>query len=229
MTPPAQRDELIDELFPNRPLPPKLAREIGAPKTLKEIEGLALANNPEMVQATADITTAMGGAIQAGVYPNPVIGYEADTVGSAGTRNYQGVFATQTIKTAGKLGLARAAANMDLMNAQLELRKTRFDLLARVRSAYYAVLVAQQNVAIMSAMAWLTNEAYRIQVDKLRSGEATASRAGPIAFFGGAGASGGNSGPESVRRFLEAIDGADWPTRHADRRARRPSPICRLP
>ncbi len=174
VTPPGQRVELINELFPDRPLPPKLAAEVGGPVTLKQIEELALANNPEMVQATADITTAGGAAVQAGVYPNPVVGYEADTVGSAGTRNYQGVFATQTVKTAGKLGLARAAANMDLINAQLALRKTRFDLLSRVKAAYYAVLVAQQNVAITSAMAWFTNEAYRIQVDKLQAGEATA-------------------------------------------------------
>ena len=171
---PGQRNELIDELFPNRPLPPKLAPQAGGPTTLKQIEELALANNPEMVQAAADITSAAGGAIQAGVHPNPTVGYEGDTTGSAGTRNYQGVFATQTIKTAGKLGLARAVANMDLMNAQLALRKTRFDLLSRVKSAYYAVLVAQQNVAITSAMAWLTNEAFLIQKDKLRAGEATA-------------------------------------------------------
>jgi cobalt-zinc-cadmium efflux system outer membrane protein len=172
--PPAQRDELIDELFPNRPLLPKLAPQVVGPTTLKQIEDLALANNPELVQASADVTSAMGNAIQAGVHPNPTIGYEADTVGSAGTRNYQGVFGTQTIKTAGKLSLARSVANMDLMNAQLSVRRTRIDLLSRVKAAYYAVLVVQQNVAITSAMAWFTNEAYRIQVDKLRAGEATA-------------------------------------------------------
>ena len=65
----------------------------------------------------------MGQAIQAGVYPNPVLGYEADTVGSAGTRNYEGVFGTQVVKTAGKLGLARSVANVNVMNAQLALRR----------------------------------------------------------------------------------------------------------
>ena len=114
--------------------------------TLKRLEDLALANNPEMVQASADVTAATGGAVQAGVHPNPTFGYEADTVGSLGTRNYQGVYGTQLIKTAGKLGLARAVANVDLLNAQLTLRRTRFDLLSRVKAAYFAVLVAQQNV-----------------------------------------------------------------------------------
>jgi outer membrane protein, heavy metal efflux system len=171
---PAARDKIIDELFPNRPPPPKLAPQAGGLTSLKALEDLALANNPEMVQASADVTAATGAAVQAGVHPNPTIGYEADTVGSFGTRNYQGVYGTQLIKTAGKLGLARAVANVDLVNAQLMFRRTRFDLLSRVKAAYFAVLVAQQNVAISSALAWFTNEAYLVQVDKLRAGEATA-------------------------------------------------------
>jgi cobalt-zinc-cadmium efflux system outer membrane protein len=229
VVPPGQRNELIDELFPNRPPLPNLASQVGGQKTLKEIEGLALANNPEMVQATADITTAMGGAIQAGVYPNPVIGYEADTVGSAGTRNYQGIFATQTIKTANKLGLARAAANMDLMNAQLQLRRTRFDLLARVRAAYYGVLVAQQNVAIMSAMAWLTNEAYRIQVDKLRAGEATAYEPAQLRSLAvqarAAEIQAQNQYVSSWKQMAAVVGIPDMPTAELEGRADMPAPV----
>jgi cobalt-zinc-cadmium efflux system outer membrane protein len=116
---------------------------------------------------------ARGAAIQAGVHPNPVIGYEADTVGSSYTRNYQGVFGTQTIKTAGKLGLARAAANMSFMNAEIELRQTRIDVLTQVRANYYAVLVAQESLARDIALERFTTEAFRIQVDKLKAGEGT--------------------------------------------------------
>ncbi len=84
------------------------------------------------------------------------------------------MYGTQLIKTAGKLGLQRAVANIDLMNAQLALRKTRIDVLSRVKARYYAVLVAQQNVIITSALVSFTNEAYRIQVEKLKAGDATA-------------------------------------------------------
>ncbi len=171
--PPGERNEIIDELFPNRPALPRLASPAANPTNLKQMEQLAMANNPELVQAMAGITSATGDAIQAGTHPNPTVGYESDTVGSFGTRNYQGVYGTQLIKTAGKLGLARAIANIDLMNAQLAMRRTRVDVLARVKSAYYAVLVAQQNLAISNALVWFTNEAYRIQVEKLRAGEAT--------------------------------------------------------
>jgi cobalt-zinc-cadmium efflux system outer membrane protein len=166
------REQIIDKLFPDRPPVPKLAAKPAGPTTLAQVEQLALANNPVMVQASADVTSAMGTAIQAGVHPNPTFGYESDTVGSFGTRNYQGLFGTQVIKTANKLGLARAIANINLMNAQLDMRRTRISVLARIKAGYYAVLVAQQNVAISEALAWFSNEAYRIQVDKLREGEA---------------------------------------------------------
>jgi outer membrane protein, heavy metal efflux system len=170
---PQLRTELIDELFPNRLPVPKLAPPAAGPTTLKQVEDLALANNPEMVQASAQVTAAMGAAIQAGTGPNPVFGYENDTVGSTGTRNYEGVFGSQLIKTANKLNLARTAANFDLMNSQLALRRTRIDVLSRIKAGYFAVLVAQQNVAVSGALVWFTNEAYRIQVDKLREGEST--------------------------------------------------------
>ena len=45
-------------------------------------------------------------AIQAGLHPNPMFGYVADTISTANTAGYQGVFFEQMIKTAGKLELA---------------------------------------------------------------------------------------------------------------------------
>jgi outer membrane protein, heavy metal efflux system len=172
------RSELVDKLFPN-PAPvafvvPPASLAARPSMRLEELEELALANNPTLVQAAGQITAARGTAIQAGTHPNPVIGYEADTVGSFQTRNYQGVYAQQTVKTAGKLGLQRAAANMDLMNAQLQLRRVRYDVLRQVRAGYFAVLVARESIAINAALVRFTNEAYRIQVDQLKYGEATA-------------------------------------------------------
>ena len=70
--------------------------------------------------------------------------------------------------------MARAIANVNLMNSQVTLRQTRIDLLAHVKTAYYSALVAQQNVTISTALVWFTNEAYRIQVNKFRAGEASA-------------------------------------------------------
>ncbi len=175
---PEVRESLIDELFPSLP---KLKSDIevilpsgGVPLTLEELQQRAVNRNPLVLQAEGDVQAAFGAAVQAGLYPNPVVGYEADTVGSAGTRNYQGMFMTQTIKTAGKLTLARQSANVDLMNAQLALRKARSDLFRRVRQNYYAVLVARENVQIAEAIVRFTNEVFRVQVDQLKGGEPAA-------------------------------------------------------
>lgn len=174
---PEERRSIIDKLFPSpgevRPIPWPSA-EPGAPATtLAQLEAMATANNPLLVQAAGDVTAARGAAVQAGVHPNPVVGYEADTVGSSFTRNYQGVFGTQTIKTAGKLGLARAAANMALMNAEIQLRQTRIDVLTQVRANYYAVLVAREGLLRDTALERFTMKVYTIQVEKLKGGEGT--------------------------------------------------------
>ncbi|MBS0210728.1 MAG: TolC family protein [Planctomycetes bacterium] len=173
---PKARQRNIDQLFPSAPpLPPDLLPPPGAngrPMELLELENLALAANPAMRQAQAAVTAARGNAIQVGTHPNPVMGYEGDTVGSGGTANYHGGYVQQLIKTAGKLHLAQAAASMDIRKAELNLRKTRITVITQVQSRYYAVLVAQEAVRATHALAAFTNEAYRVQVEQLRGGEA---------------------------------------------------------
>src|SRR5262249_19817450 len=121
----AEYKAAIEKLYPRLASPPRVD-EGTAPKarmSLTDLEQLALANSPLLPQFQADVTGQAGQAIQAATHPNPTIGYEEDTVGSAGTRNYQGVYVTQLIKTGGKLQLAQAVENVDLMNTQLSLRQ----------------------------------------------------------------------------------------------------------
>ncbi|HUY92957.1 MAG TPA: TolC family protein [Pirellulales bacterium] len=175
---PEQIYPIIDALFPN--LPPVWPLKIPTPGpqtpavSLAQLQQLAIEYNPELVQFRADITSMYGDAVQAGTHPNPIVGYESDTVGSSKSRDYQGVYFTQWIKTAGKLSLARAVKNYDVMNAQLALRRMRISVLAQVKSKYFAVLVAQENVAVMSGLVRFTDEVYRIQTEKLKAGWAAA-------------------------------------------------------
>ncbi|HXG10088.1 MAG TPA: TolC family protein [Gemmataceae bacterium] len=171
-----EREEAINRLFP--PLPP-LAPDVvpapgpdGRPLSLDQLQRLALDNSPVIRQASADVAAAHGAAVQAGLYPNPVAGYQADQVGTADTAGLQGGFLEQTIVTAGKLTLARAAAWLEVRNAEVALRRARIDVFTQVRAAYFAVLVAQENVRIARAMSRLTDEVYRIQVELVRSAQA---------------------------------------------------------
>lgn len=167
-------DAAIKKLFPSLLDPPTLAAahpDPARPKlTLGEFEEIALANSPVITQYKSDVTGAVGSAIQAGTHPNPTIGYESDTVGSSQNRDYQGVYVNQIIKTAGKLQLAQAIENVDLMNAQLALRQARYALLTQVRRQYFALLIARESLKINEAVVRFTHEVYRIQVDQVTGG-----------------------------------------------------------
>ncbi len=171
--PEAYRKEL-DNLFPKLEATPIM--DLGTPGiprarvTLADLEQTALASSPIVDQFQSDITTQKGQAIQAGTHPNPIIGYESDTVGSSLTRDYQGVYFSQLIKTGGKLELQQAIENVDVMNAQLLLRQARNDLLSQVRREYFALLIAREALRINQAVVTFTRDVYEIQVDQVKGG-----------------------------------------------------------
>jgi cobalt-zinc-cadmium efflux system outer membrane protein len=166
-----QREEYFRQLFPATPPlgpnPQPQPGPNGRPLSLADLQQIALAYNPAVQSAAVAVEAAKGAAIQAGAYPNPTFGYEADTVGTANTAGYQGVFFDQTIKTANKLKLAQAAAVMDLLNAQLAFKKAQADTMAAVRGGYFAVLVAQETVKVNEALVTFTEESFRIQVGQI--------------------------------------------------------------
>ena len=167
---------IVEKLYPELPaLPenlPTLPGPGGHPYTLADLQQIAAANSPTVRQAAADIETARGNLIQARTYPNPTVGYEADTVGTGATSGYQGFFLDQPIKTGGKLKLQEAMARMDLLNAELALRRARSDLATQVRTAYYALLVARESVRVNRSLAQFTDKVYRLQVVLLTTQQA---------------------------------------------------------
>ena len=80
------------------------------PFTLARVEDLAFRNNPTLAGATARVNAAWGRLVQAGLYPNTVIGYHAMEVGNLGTSGGQGGFIQQTIVTGNKLQIDQAIA-----------------------------------------------------------------------------------------------------------------------
>src|SRR5262249_4632952 len=136
---------------------------------LADLQNLARTNSPLLRQPAADVEGAWGAVLQAGAYPNPNLGYQADNINSANTAGFQGMFIEQTFKTGGTLEVARASAMMRWENALLGFIKAKNDVAAEVRQIYFAFLVAQENVKIGGAMVRFTEEIYRIQVDILKT------------------------------------------------------------
>lgn len=132
----------------------------GAALHLDDLERMALAGNPTLDQAQANIRMAAGHARQTGLYPNPTVGYYGDEIrGGYSNGGRQGAFVSQTIVTGGKLRAARRVA--DVMTAQTETSGEiqRLRILNNVRILFYRVLAGQRLVEVRDRLATLAGDA----------------------------------------------------------------------
>ena len=168
-----QRRSLADSLFPD--VIPAVVHEspdaASAALTLATMQQMAVDNSPVIRQAAASVEQSRGKAIQSGLYPNPTLGYEGDTIGTARTAGYNGVFFTQEFVTAGKLTLAQNVALNEMRAAEADLRKARIKLASDVRRNYFKVLIAQEQLKFNRAIARLSDEVYKAQIDLVTGGE----------------------------------------------------------
>jgi cobalt-zinc-cadmium efflux system outer membrane protein len=172
------KERAINQLFPNLPPlavePAAALSPEGRAYTLSDLQFIAAGNSPELRQAASDVEAARGNLIQARAYPNPNTGWEITPSNDGSVAGAQGPFIDQVVKTAGKLKLASASAEMDLQNAQLALRRARSDLATRVRNAYYALLVAKEAVRVNRALARFSDDVFRLHVGLLHAGNPAA-------------------------------------------------------
>ncbi len=173
----------IAKQFPPLPKPLQLPEALPGPSgtamSLADLQQIAIQNNPLIRQAHHDIDAARGAYVQAGLYPNPTIGYEGDTIGQAsdtGKRSagQQGGFIEQTIKTAGKLKLAQQAAHYEIEIAVQKLRQTEAEVQTQVRAKYFVLLSAKMNFDTMRSLVNLTDEVYNVMLLQLQAGEVAA-------------------------------------------------------
>jgi hypothetical protein len=79
-----------------------------ATDSLEDLETLALENNPALARAYAVVSGRHGRWIQAGLPPNPTIGYIGEDLGDDDTLGTQGAFIAQEFVRGGKLGWSQA-------------------------------------------------------------------------------------------------------------------------
>jgi cobalt-zinc-cadmium efflux system outer membrane protein len=110
---------------------------------------LALAHNPSLREAAADLEAAQGQLIQASKYPNPKITYSQEEIGTQ--QNAAGslvVQVSQEIVTAGKRRLDLALATRGKGAAYVSLLGRKFETLSRIRHAYYELTSAAYTLRI---------------------------------------------------------------------------------
>jgi len=139
--------------------------------TLEELEQMALDNNPVIGRAVAQLRALQGKWVQAGLPPNPRIGYLSEEVGIEGTSGKQGAFVGQKFITGGKLDLDRAVVSREIMRAQQQLAATRQRVLTDVRIGYYDVLIAKRKLKLAGELVDISDQAVRASQQLLKAKE----------------------------------------------------------
>jgi len=140
---------------------------------LADLEQMALQNNPTLSQAQAQIRSAAGRMRQAGLYPNPTIGYRGDEIrGGSFGGGEQGFFVSQEIMLGGKLAAAKKVAQQEGLQANASLDEQRYKILSTVRTLFYDALAAQQMLNLRRRLSELANDAVQTSYQLANVGQA---------------------------------------------------------
>ena len=130
---------------------PELLKDVAArtPMALADFETLADANNPTLKQANALVRRSQEQARQAGLYPNPSVGYQGEQIrGGSYGGGEQGGFVQQTIVLGDKLGLRRNIYEQQKQSDQIGVEEQTFRVHGDVQQAFYDALTAQATVQL---------------------------------------------------------------------------------
>lgn len=141
--------------------------------TLGDLEQMALQRNPTLVQAAARIDISRGKALQAGLCPNPTIGYSAEQIGVQGSAGeFQGGFIQQEIVTAGKLRLSRAKYQQEAYQAEIQATAQQLRVVNGIHMAFYDVLATQRLIEIHRELVKNAEDAVKTTKELVNVGQA---------------------------------------------------------
>jgi outer membrane protein TolC len=116
---------------------------------LSELQSLACRHNPTLLQARSQIAGTYGKAVEAGLWPNPEMGYLHEQIGVKGTPGeFIGGFVRQELVTGGKLQLSRKKYLHRMRVSQLQALAQQYRVLNDVAIHYYRTLGAARRVTI---------------------------------------------------------------------------------
>jgi outer membrane protein, heavy metal efflux system len=146
-----------------------------APMRLKEFEDFAMANNPTLKQADALERRSAAQARQAGLYPNPTVGYEGSEIrGGSFGGGEEGAFVQQTIVLGGKLGLRKRVFEEQQREDEAGCAEQRYRLLGEVEQRFYSALAAQEIVKLRRHLLGITLDALETAQQLANAGQADA-------------------------------------------------------
>ena len=152
------------------------AEEVAPPDkllTLAELEAMAFRHNPTLAAAAARMQVARGRQIQAGLYPNPVVGYHATEVGNLGTAGQQGAFISQRVVTAGKIGLDQAVARQRVDESHFRFHAQEQRVLSDVRVRFQDARIAQRRIDLVKELASIGDQVEQATAKLVEGRQAT--------------------------------------------------------
>ncbi len=166
-------------VYAQTPTPP-VAPATQTPQTpatalrLEDFEQMALKSNPTLAQAEAAIRAAEGRRVQAGLLPNPIIGYAGEELAfrAFGDKSEHLAFIEQTIPLGGKLKKSRAIFAQEKLQSELGATAQRQRVLNGVRMLFYRALGAQQLVEMRTELAKLARDAVKVTGELFNVGQA---------------------------------------------------------
>jgi cobalt-zinc-cadmium efflux system outer membrane protein len=141
--------------------------------TIEQLEQTAMAHNPTLAEAQAGIRAAQGRVRQAGLGPNPTIGYTGSEIrGGSFGGGEQGVFVQQQVLLGGKLRLSQNVFKQEEKQAEAEADEQRLRVENGVRIAFYQSLAAQQMVQVRQRLNDLAKDAVETTQQLFNAGQA---------------------------------------------------------
>ena len=179
-------NEALTPISPPLPVPapaPDHAREGAAPAvmSLADFEQMALAHNPTLEQAAGVVGVSRGRAWQAGLWPNPLMGYQGEQIGSrygkpgpAALGEHQAFLIQQEIPSASRQQISRRKFEWEAVTAQMDAEIQLLRVLNGVRIHFFQTLGAQQLVENLRVQFMIADAALRTTEEMVNNGQANA-------------------------------------------------------
>jgi cobalt-zinc-cadmium efflux system outer membrane protein len=159
----------------NTPGDPVNVREPAGELKLRDALALAIEHNPRLVVFSWDIRASEAAWLQAGVWPNPEIGFEYENI--AGSGDFEGVDGaeatltlSQLVELGGKRGKRDEVARLDNVMANWDYETARIETYAATVSAFVNVLAAQEQIALTEKIADVTRDIQQAVSTRVRAG-----------------------------------------------------------
>jgi outer membrane protein, heavy metal efflux system len=138
----------------NLPAPDLLdAAKVIPARSLDDFEAFALKNNPTLKQAEAIVHLSAGLARQAGLWPNPSVGYQGEQIrGGSFGGGEQGGFVQQTIVLGGKLGLRRNVFEQQRKEDEIGVQEQQLSVRGAIQLAFYSALAQLRIVEVQQKL-----------------------------------------------------------------------------